>query len=223
MNGDNRPDLVTANASSNTVSVLLNITGVPTSPPLAPTIIPNATASNTSATVSWQVPAWDGGSAIIGYVVTPYVGYVSQGPRYFQSTATTQTVPGLTNGTTYRFRVRAWNAIGVSGFSKVTNAVTPATTAPGQPTIGTAVAGDGEAAVSWTAPASDGGSAIIGYVVTPYVGYVSQGPRYFQSTATTQTVPGLTNGTTYRFRVRAWNAIGVSGFSKVTNPVTPTA
>ena len=75
--------------------------------------------------------------------------------------------------------------------------------------------------MSWTAPASDGGSPIIGYVVTPYVGLVSQGPRYFVSGATTQTVRGLTNGTTYRFRVRAWNSVGVSGFSKVTNPVTP--
>ena len=94
-------------------------------------------------------------------------------------------------------------------------------TAPGAPTIGSAVAGDGQATVSWTAPASDGGSPIIGYVVTPYVGLVSQGPRYFVSGATTQTVGGLTNGTMYRFRVRAWNSVGVSGFSKVSNPVTP--
>jgi len=31
------------------------------------------------------------------------------------------------------------------------------------------------------------------------------------------------NGTTYRFRVQAMNAIGTSGYSTVTNPVTPTA
>jgi glucose/arabinose dehydrogenase len=99
----------------------------------------------------------------------------------------------------------------------------PPITAPGAPTIGSAVAGDGQATVSWTAPASDGGSPIIGYIVTPYVGYATQGPRYFVSTATTQTVRGLTNGTTYRFRVRAWNSVGVSGFSTVSNPVTPSA
>jgi large repetitive protein len=99
----------------------------------------------------------------------------------------------------------------------------PQNTAPGAPTIGSAIAGDGQATVSWTAPVSDGGSPIIGYVVTPYVGFVSQGPRYFVSAATTQTVTGLTNGTTYRFRVRAWNSVGVSGFSTITNPVTPAA
>jgi hypothetical protein len=125
LNGDTRPDVVTTNFVSGNVSVLLNTTGVLTVP-TAPTINPNAVAGHQSATVSWTAPIYDGGSAIIGYVVTPYIGLASQGPRYFDSTATTQTVSGLTNGTTYRFRVRAWNAIGVSGFSKASNPVSPA-------------------------------------------------------------------------------------------------
>jgi hypothetical protein len=59
--------------------------------------------------------------------------------------------------------------------------------------------------------------------VTPYIGFAPQTPTIFNSTATTQIVTGLSNGTTYRFRVRAINAVGFSGYSKVTNPVTPTA
>jgi glucose/arabinose dehydrogenase len=93
--------------------------------------------------------------------------------------------------------------------------------APSAPTIGSAVAGNGEATVSWTAPTSNGGSPITGYVVTPYVGFVGGTPTVFGSTSTTQTITGLTNGSTYRFRVQATNAIGTSGYSKVTNPVTP--
>jgi polyhydroxybutyrate depolymerase len=93
--------------------------------------------------------------------------------------------------------------------------------APGPPTIGSATAGDGEATVSWTAPASDGGSPITGYVVTPYVGYSPQPSQTFASAATTQVVTGLTNGTQHRFRVRAINAVGTSTYSTVTNPVTP--
>lgn len=58
--------------------------------------------------------------------------------------------------------------------------------------------------------------------VTAYVGYFPVKVRIFNSPLTTQTVTGLTNGTEYRFRVRAYNAYGVSDFSKVTNPVTPT-
>jgi len=45
--------------------------------------------------------------------------------------------------------------------------------------------------------------------------------RIFNSPSTTQTVTGLTNGTTYRFRVRAYNAVGVGGYSTASNPVTP--
>ena len=43
-------------------------------------------------------------------------------------------------------------------------------TAPGAPTGVTATAGNGSASVSWTAPSSNGGSAITSYTVTPYIG-----------------------------------------------------
>jgi predicted phage tail protein len=130
----------------------------------------------------------------------------------------------LTNGTTYTFRVAAINAVGTGPMSAESNPVTPfAPAAPEAPTIGTATAGNGQATVSWTAPTSDGGSPITAYEVTPYIGFAAQTPTTFNSTATTQTITMLTNGTTYRFRVRAINAVGFSGYSKVTNPVTPTA
>ena len=84
------------------------------------------------------------------------------------------------------------------------------------------MAGDGEARVSWSTPASDGGTPVIGYVVTPYVGFAPKTRQTFDSTDTTQTVTGLTNGERYRFKVQAINANGVSGYSDATDPVTPT-
>jgi hypothetical protein len=221
LDADSRPDVV-AGTIADTVSVLMNTTGDPVTVPSAPTM-GLATGGNQQATVSWTAPVHNGGAAITEYVVTPYVGGVAQTPIVFSSSATTRTITGLVNGTEYTFTVAATNSAGTGPESDHSNAVTPAPTPPGPPTIGAAVAGDSEAIVSWTAPASDGGSPIIGYVVTPYVGYVSQGPRYFVSTSTTQTVGGLANGITYRFRVRAWNAIGVSGFSTASNAVTPAA
>jgi hypothetical protein len=188
---------------------------------LAPTIGSAVAAGSGRATVSWTAPAFDGGEPIVGYAVIPYVGFTPQQPRYFGSTATTQTITGLTNGTTYRFRVRAWTSTGASAPSKVSNPVVPAVGAPYPPSIGMAIAGDGTATVSWTTPSFDGGSPITGYVVTPYVGYIEWPSTTFNSSATTQTVTGLTNGKTYRFRVRAINAIGTSAYSKVTNPLTP--
>jgi hypothetical protein len=235
LNDDGLPDLTVVNAMSDhsdpglgdpnpgpgTVSVLLNTSQ---RAPGAPTILRNATAGDGTATVSWLAPASDGGSPITGYVVTPYVGYSPRPSTTFDSTATTGTITGLVNGTQYRFRVQAINAVGTGGYSTVTNPVVPTLTVPAAPTIlRNATAGDGTATVSWIAPASDGGSPITGYVVTPYVGYSPRPPTTFLSTATTGTITGLVNGTQYRFRVQAFNAVGTGPYSTVTNAVVPAA
>ncbi|MFZ6002783.1 MAG: FG-GAP-like repeat-containing protein [Actinomycetota bacterium] len=233
LDGDGLSDLVVANAANDvpipelgdpdpgpgSVSVLRNTTGLP---PAAPTI-GVASAGPGQATVSWTPPAPNGGAPVTGYVVTPYIGYFPLASTTFASLATTQTVTGLTNGTAYRFRLRALNANGPGGYSKATNPVVPAIVVPGPPTIGAAVGGDGVATVSWTAPASTGGSPITAYVITPYIGYFPLASQTFSATSTSRLVTGLANGTTYRFRVRAVNAVGMGGYSKVTNPVTPTS
>ena len=72
------------------------------------------------------------------------------------------------------------------------------------------------ASVSFTAPASNGGSVITGYTVTSTPGNI---------TATGATSPivvtGLTNGTSYTFTVHATNAIGNGPESVSSNSVTP--
>ena len=88
---------------------------------------------------------------------------------------------------------------------------------PDAPTIGTAVAGDAQATVSFTAPSSDGGSAITSYTATSspgdFTGTISQ------SGSGSITVSGLTSGTAYTFTVTATNAIGTSLASAVSNSV----
>jgi len=89
-------------------------------------------------------------------------------------------------------------------------------TAPGTPT---AVPDVGRAVVQWTAPDNDGSSPTTGYEVTPFLGDAAQTPQVFDTTATTETVTGLTNGKTYQFKVAAENANGTGAFSDFTYPI----
>ncbi len=150
----------------------------PATVPGAPTI-GTATAGNAQATVNWTAPASNGGSAITGYVVTPYIGATAQTTTTVGNVTST-VISGLTNGTTYTFRVAAINAVGTGNQSGNSNAVTPVApaTVPGAPTIGTATAGNAQATVTWTAPASNGGATITGYEVTPYIGTTGQSPSH---------------------------------------------
>ena len=193
--------------------------------PGAPTGV-TATAGNGSASVSWTAPTSTGGSPITSYTVTPYVGSTAQTPVTVSGSppATSTTVTGLTNGTNYTFTVSATNTNGAGPASAPSNAVTPSNL-PGAPTGVTATAGNGSASVSWTAPTSTGGSPITGYTVTPYVGSTAQTPVTVSGSppATSTTVTGLTNGTSYTFRVSATNANGAGPASAPSNAVTPAA
>jgi hypothetical protein len=91
-------------------------------------------------------------------------------------------------------------------------------TVPGAPTIGTATAGDTEASVAFTPPASDGGNAITGYTATSSPGGITG-----TGSGSPITVSGLANGTAYTFTVTATNAAGTSSASAASNSVTPSA
>ena len=179
---------------------------------------PTAVAGVASATVSWTAPA-DNGSAITGYTVTSTPGS-KQCTWHTGDGALQCTVTGLTNGTPYTFTVHATNGIGSSLESNASNSVTPsaAPTVPGAPTGVSAAAGDTTATVSWTAPASNGGSAITGYTVTSTPGSKH---CYWTSGALSCQVTGLTNGTPYTFKVYAHNALGDGIESGASSSVIP--
>jgi hypothetical protein len=142
------------------------------------------------------------------------------------------TVPGLTNGTAYTFTVTATNAVGTGPGSSPSAAVTPmgAATAPGVPTGLSATAGNAKVTLTWTAPASNGGSAITGYWVYAGTAAGQESATPVNPTAITATsfaVTSLTDGTRYFFTVKARNAVGTSAASNeasaVPSPVNFTA
>jgi hypothetical protein len=192
----------------------LSLTQARTAPD-APTIT-GVVSGDAQVAVSFTAPSSNGGSAITSYTATSSPGGLTG--TVSQSGDGTITVTGLTNGTGYTFTVTATNAIGTSVASAASSSVTPLG-APSSPTITGVVSGDAQVAVSFTAPSSNGGSAITSYTATSSPGGLTG--TVSQSGDGTITVTGLTNGTGYTFTVTATNAIGISVASAASSSVTP--
>ena len=201
-------------------------------PPTTPEIPVQVTAlaGDGQATVSW---ASGGGGTATSYTV--HNSFASNAltvpdvtvsaPAGFTSVPTTATVTGLTDGVSYQWEVSASNSFGTSQFSLPSNSVIPhVVTAPSAPGAVVASASNAAATIAWTVPTADGGSPITSYTVSSYIGGVPTGLGVFVAApATSVTMSGLTNGTTYTFSVHATNAVGSSPESAQSNAVTPVA
>jgi alpha-tubulin suppressor-like RCC1 family protein len=92
------------------------------------------------------------------------------------------------------------------------------------PVMGIAIPGDARATVSWQPPPGSLPGSVVAYEVQAYSGSAMVSAVRFNSTVTTQTITGLTNGTTYTFSVRAIHPTrGDSAWSRPSNPTTPQA
>jgi uncharacterized repeat protein (TIGR02543 family) len=204
----NSAGTATASAASNSVT-----------PAGKPSIVTgaSATASNASAVVRFTAPATNGGAPIVSYTVTASTGQTCVITPTFPDPLGC-TVNGLTNGTAVTFAVQANNGAYTSDSSTATIAVTPATV-PGAPTGVTGTSSEpGKVTITFTAPASNGGSAITEYVIT-------SSPGGLTCTATVPStgceITGLTNGTAYTFTAIARNLAGNSVNSTASAAVTP--
>jgi titin len=95
----------------------------------------------------------------------------------------------------------------------------PSPRAPGAPTGVTAVPGDAQATVSWTAPADNGGSEVVEYVVRASRNGVEVPPQ--RSSSPSLTVTGLANGEPHTFTVSAVNSVGEGPRSAASAAVIP--
>jgi hypothetical protein len=171
-------------------------------PPVAPTGV-TAVAGEGLATVAWVASV-----GADSYTVTS-----SPGGFTCTTALLTCSVAGLSNGTAYTFAVTGANTAGTSALSSASLAVTPllALVAPVAPTGVTAVAGEGLASVSWAA--SVGSDS---YTVTS-----SPGGFTCTTALLTCSVTGLTNGTSYTFKVTGTNSVGTSASSAPSPAATP--
>ena len=176
--------------------------------------------------VTWEKPSYDGGEAITAYLVewkgadqeyddtrSAKITDVS-GTLAHQTTATAP-------GSSVRVSAQNYNNIGETAEQMQPPVV------PGVPGVSSVTAGDGELAVQWSAPASNGGAAITSYDVhsirtdatdkadanwDEVIAWTSGDLEY--------TIAGLTNGVSYDVEVRAVNSAGDGEWS-TTSTGTP--
>lgn len=188
----------------------------------APTSL-DAVAGDKQVTLSWSAPQSLGGSTLLGYRVESRSsgGAWSVRINSTNSSSTTTVVTGLSNGTAYDFRVAAVTSAGVGGFGEPSSIVIPSGAPSRVPSVSASPIDSG-ASLAWAAPSADNGSPVSGYRIEASSGagwgilVVNTG-----STARSFSTSGLSNGTTYRFRVAAINAEGVGAMSPSSTAVTP--
>ena len=204
--------------ASNSETLTSAATVTVTTTPGAPTGLAATANGPSQIDLAWSAPASTGGSAITGYKIEVSANGTSGWTDQVANTGnanTTYAHTGLTAGTTRHYRVSAINANGTGVPSNVDSATT-GTTVPGAPTGLTATA-SGTTAInlSWSAPASTGGSAITGYKieVSPDGSSWSDLVADTGSTDTAYAHVGLAPATTRHYRVSAINAVGTSDAS----------
>jgi hypothetical protein len=162
--------------------------------------------------LTWSAPN-DNGDPIIEYQLE----MESSPGAYVASPSESFRWANLPNGAFQRFRVRARNRdVDWSGWSNWSNAERPCGV-PLAPAAPVATRGDGQASISWSAP-GDQGCPISGYTIEAVGTSLT---RSAGAGATNLTFTGLSNGTSYTFRVLATNEEGNGAYSPASNAVVP--
>ena len=196
--------------------ILKIINGMPTwsgvELPDPPTNI-NATAGNSSASVSFTPPLNNGGSPILNYIVT-------SNPENISSSGSNSpiSVSGLTNGQSYTFTLVAVNSIGASVVSSVSNSIipissTPTVLPPTAPLNVEGISGTNLITLTWTAPTTDGGSPVTGYKIVYGLSSSVNRDTITVGNVLSYEINGLPSGMEYSIRLAAVNSAGIGAYS----------
>ncbi|KAH8269759.1 hypothetical protein KR018_000421 [Drosophila ironensis] len=183
------------------------------SPPKGPLDISKITRDECH--LGWNVPEDDGGSPILHYIIEKMDITRGTWSDAGMSTHPVHDVARLTHKKEYLFRVKAVNAIGESDPLEASKSIIAKNDfdepdAPGKPNI--TDWDQNHVDLQWAVPKNDGGSPLTEYIVqkkekgSPYWTNVLHVPPNNNSA----TVPELTEGKEYEFRVIAVNQAGQS-------------
>ena len=173
-----------------------------------------AVSGVTQATVTWAAPTNTGGTTV------SYVLEYSKDSTFATKTsvdvtdgATSKVITGLDPASQYFFHVKSRNSVGSSLFTSTVSA-TILTTA-GVPTAPVATGKLKSVALTWSAPATTGGSAITGYRVQYSTDstFATGVQTLDLGNVKTTTITGIDSGTTIYTRIAAINIAGTSNYS----------
>jgi fibronectin type 3 domain-containing protein len=184
--------------------------------PLAPTGLAVGGPTATSLAVSWNASA-----QAAGYQLLRSASATGTYAEVYRGAGRAVTDTGLATGTSYYYRVKAFNAYGASDASETKSGttLTPAQAVPGVPTgltVGNPTASS--LAIGWSPSA-----LAAGYQLLRSASAAGTYLEVFKGAGTSVTDSGLTAGTTYYYKVRAYSAYGSSDLSDARSGTTLSA
>ena len=197
----------------------------PFNPPGPPGVPVPVNVSNDAIVIAWQEPTNDGGSPIIGYHVEKKDrnSIMWTKANSYSVRETTFKCGNLTSGLSYEFRVTAENLAGLGKPSKASEAAVARDPIEPPRNVHATKVNRTSIRLEWKKPEYDGGSRITGYIVEKMdvPGKRWAKCNFNKVTDLTFTADGLSDGSTYEFRVLALNAAGsMSKPSVSTGPIT---
>jgi titin len=189
---------------------------VPAGLPAAPTQVKGTTGPG-SIGLQWQAPTNTGGLPITSYVVR----WSTNGGVSWQSSdtggpATSYTIIGLASPATTMVQVAAVTAAGQGAWSVAVSPPAAVTTLTARGLKG------GRISLAWQPPATNGGSPLVGYVIT-----VSKNGKPFTTLTTVDAgqtsllLTGLKRSVRYRFQIQPLTQAWAGPWSAISNPVSP--
>lgn len=204
-------------------SSIINVTTIPPAPVEAAA----SDVTNNGFNAHWNASTGASGYRLDVSTANDFLSFVSGYQNLDAGNTTSYSVNGLSAGTTYYYRIRAYNTGGTSGVSGTTTQATDAD--PGGIVYATSASNITSASfdANWNAFGGATGYKIDVSEVSDFSSRLGAYDDLDVGGVTTKSVTGLNSGTTYYYRIKAYDGgggqIGISGNVIVTTiPAAPT-
>lgn len=194
-----------------------SLTQTVTATPPAPAASAATAINATSFQANWSAATGAAGYRIDVSTASDFSGLLAGYNDLNVNNVTNYSVTGLTAGNTYYYRVRAYNGTGSGANS---NIITVVTTPPAPVEQAATSVSNNSFAANWNSASGASGYKLDVSTVSNFASFVPGYNNLDVGNVITYTVSGLSAGTSYYYRVRAFNGAGESGYSGSANPST---